>query len=293
LELIKDYDISVQYHLGKANIVADTLSIKSYFHYMKTHNRRPEISREICQLNLQIIPQGVLNALQLQPKLEGQIKEAQDKGEEIQHYKELSGKKERQVFRVDEQGKLWFEDRMCVPKDEGLQRLILEEAHHFPYSVHPGSTNMYMDLKQNYWWIGMKGDIADFVARCDTCRRIKVEHQRPAGLLQPLHIPVWKWDEISMDFIVGLPKISNGHDSIWVIADRLMKVARFIPVKIDYRGSKLAQLYIDHILRLHGVPSRIVLDRGTQFTSKFWKSLHKALGTRLDFSLAYHLQTDG
>jgi hypothetical protein len=139
----------------------------------------------------------------------------------------------------------------------------------------------------------MKGDIADFVARCDTCRRIKEKHQRPTGLLQPLHIPVWKWDEISMNFIVGLPKISNGHDSIWVIADRLMKVARFIPVKIDYRGSKLAQLYIDHILRLHGVPSRIVLDRGTQFTSKFWKSLHKALGTRLDFSLAYHLQTDG
>jgi hypothetical protein len=96
-----------------------------------------------------------------------------------------------------------------------------------------------------------------------------------------------------MDFIVGLPKTSNGHDSIWVIVDRLMKVARFIPVKIDYRGSKLSQLYIDHILRIHGVPSRIVLDRGTQFTSKFWKGLHNALGTRLDFSLAYHLQTDG
>jgi hypothetical protein len=148
---------------------------------------------------------------------------------------------------------------------------------------------MYMDLKQKYWWIGMKGDIADFVARRDTCRRIKAEHQRPAGLLQPLHILVWKWDEISMDFIVGLPKTSNGHDSIWVIVDRLMKVARFIPVKIDYKGSKLAQLYIDHLLRLHGVPSRIVLDRGTQFTSKFWKSLHKALGIRLDFSSAYHL----
>ena len=112
----------------------------------------------------------------------------------------------------------------------------------------------------------MKGDIIEYVAQCDIYRRVKVEHQRPAGLLQPLHIPVWKWDEINRDFI-GLPTTPNGHDSIWVIVDRLMKVAHFIPVKIDYKGNKLAQLYIDNILRLHGVPSRIVSDRGTQFTA--------------------------
>ena len=108
-----------------------------------------------------------------------------------------------------------------------------------------------------------------------------------------MHIPVWKWDEISMDFIVGLPKTQNGHDSIWVIVDRLTKVAHFIPVRANYKGNKLAQLYIDNILRLHGVPSQIVSDRGTQFTARFWKSLHKALGTHLDYSLAYHPQTDG
>jgi len=91
-----------------------------------------------------------------------------------------------------------------------------------------------------------------------------------------------------MDFIVGLPKTQNGHDSIWVIVDRLTKVAHFIPVRADYKGNKLAQLYIDNILRLHGVLSQIVSDRGTQFTARFWKSLHKALGTHLDYSLAYH-----
>jgi hypothetical protein len=78
---------------------------------------------------------------------------------------------------------------------------------------------MYIDLKQRYWWTRMKGDIVEYVAQCDMCRRVKAEQRRPAGLLQPLHIPVWKWDEISMDFIVGLPKTPNGHDSIWVIAD--------------------------------------------------------------------------
>jgi hypothetical protein len=220
--------------------------------------------------------------------LEDRIKQAQDKDEEIQHFKERSSKKELPGFRVNKQGKLWYEDRICVPKDEALQRLILDEAHYSAYSVHPGSTKMYMDLRQRYRWTRMKGDIIEYVTRCDTCRRVKAEHQRLARLLQPLHIPVWKWDEISMDFIVGLPKTPNGHDSIWAIIDRLTKVAHFIPVRTDYKGNKLAQLYIDNILRLHGVPSRIVSDRGIQFTSRFWKSLHKALGTRLDYSSAYH-----
>jgi transposase InsO family protein len=96
-----------------------------------------------------------------------------------------------------------------------------------------------------------------------------------------------------MDFIVGLPRTRNGHDSIWVIVDRLTKVAHFIPVRTTYGGDKLAKLYIDCIVRLHGVPKRIVSDQGTQFTSRFWKKLHEDLGTKLDFSSAYHPQTDG
>ena len=139
----------------------------------------------------------------------------------------------------------------------------------------------------------MKFNIAGFVARCDTYQRVKTEHQRPARLLQPLQIPTWKWDEIGMDFIVGLPRTQKGNDSIWVIVDRLTKVAHFIPVKTNYGGDKLAGLYIDNILRLHGMPSRIVSDRGPKFTSRFWKSLHTTLGTKLDFSSAYHPQTDG
>ena len=104
----------------------------------------------------------------------------------------------------------------------------------------------------------MKSDIAQFVAHCDTCQRIKAEHQKPAGLLQPLHIPVWKWDEIGMDFVVGLPKTQKGYDSIWVIVDRLTKVAHFLPVRTNYGGEKLAQLYVNNIVKLHDVPSKIV-----------------------------------
>jgi hypothetical protein len=113
------------------------------------------------------------------------------------------------------------------------------------------------------------------------------------GLLQPLKIPEWKWEEISMDFIVGLPKTQSGYDSIYVIIDHLSKVAHFILVKTTYKGSNLAKLYIARIVCLHGVPKKIVSDRGTQFTSKFWEMLHESMDTKLNFSSAYHPQIDG
>jgi hypothetical protein len=126
-----------------------------------------------------------------------------------------------------------------------------------------------------------------------TCQRVKAEHQRPAGSLQTLKIPEWKWDEIGMNFIVGLPRTQAGYDSIWVIVDCLTKVAHFIPVKTTFLGAKLAELYMSGIVCLHGVPKKIVSDRGSQFTSKFWEKLHEFMDTKLNFSSTYHLQTDG
>jgi IS30 family transposase len=152
---------------------------------------------------------------------------------------------------------------------------------------------MYKDLKTQYWWYGMKRDIAEYVSLCDTCQRVKVEHQRPIRLLQPLKILEWKWEEIGMDFIVGLPRTQAGYDSIWVIVDRSTKVAHFIPVKTTYSGAKLVELYMYQIVCLHGVPKNIVSDRGSQFTSKFWEKLHESMDTKLNFSSAYHPQTDG
>jgi hypothetical protein len=152
---------------------------------------------------------------------------------------------------------------------------------------------MYQDLKQHYWWTKMKIEIARHVAKCDTCRRVKEIHMKAAGPLQSLSIPTWKWEDISMDFIVGLPKTTKGFDSIWVIIDRLTKIAHFLPVKIDHPVAVYAQLYIACILSLHGVPKTIVSDCGPQFVSKFWSQLHKSLGTKLLHSLAYHPQTSG
>ena len=108
-----------------------------------------------------------------------------------------------------------------------------------------------------------------------------------------MKIPEWKWEEVGMDFIVGLPRTQKGYDSIWVIVDRLTKVAHFLPVKTTYTGAKLAKLYMERIVCLHGVPKKIVSDRETQFTSQFQQRVHESLGTKLNFNSAYHPQTDG
>ena len=174
-------------------------------------------------------------------------------------------------------GVILFNQRICIPNDEVLKRRILEEAHKGNFTIHPGSSKMYHDLKRDYWWFGMKRDIAVYVSECAVCQQVKIEHQRPSGLLQPLEIPVWKWDSISMDFAVGLPRTQGGYDSIWVIVDRLTKSAHFLAVKTTYKASHLARLFTAEIVRLHGVPSSIVSDRDPKFTSRFRRAFQQTL----------------
>ena len=119
-----------------------------------------------------------------------------------------------ECFHQDEESVLWFKNRLVVPKDLELRKQLLDEAHLSRYSIHPGSNKMYQDLKQWFWWTRIKRKITKYVSECDTCRSVKASHLKPAGMLQPLNIPSWKWENISMDFIVGLPKTSKGYDSI-------------------------------------------------------------------------------
>ena len=180
-----------------------------------------------------------------------------------------------------------------MPNVASLRQRILEEAHYSRYSIHPGTTKMYHDLKLIYWWDGMKRDIAEFVAQCPNCQQVKAEHQKPGGLLQAMEIPTWKWEEINMDFVVGLPRSRGKYDSIWVIVDRLTKAAHFLPVRTTYSAEDYAKLYLKEIVRLHGIPLAIITDRGAQFTAKFWKSFQEGLGTQVKLSTAFHPQTDG
>ena len=139
----------------------------------------------------------------------------------------------------------------------------------------------------------MKKKVAEFVTKCLICQQIKAEHQAHSSKLQSLSIPKWKWERITMDFVVGLPRTFRKHDAIWVIVDRLTKSAHFLPIQQSDSLDKLARLYVAEIVRLHGVPISIVSDRDSRFTSHFWESLQKAMGTKLHFSNAFHPQIDG
>jgi hypothetical protein len=236
-ELIKYYDLEIHYHPGKANLVADALSQKEHVHSAIVAQLPDEIVEDFRKLNLGIVAHTKGVTIDVGPTLEQEMRKGQIGDAKIQEIKDLITEGRGPEFMKDEQGTIWFKDRICVPKIDSLCETILKEAHDSYYSIHPGSTKMYQDLKQKYWWYGLKRNVAAHVAMCDVCQRVKVEHQRPAGLLHPLKIPEWKWEEIGMDFITGLPRTSKGYDSIWVIVDRLTKVAHFIPVKTTYKGS--------------------------------------------------------
>ncbi|KAJ0852299.1 putative nucleotidyltransferase, Ribonuclease H [Helianthus annuus] len=152
---------------------------------------------------------------------------------------------------------------------------------------------MYKDLRIQYWWPGMKKDISLYVSKCLTCLKVKAEHQRPSGLLEQREIPVWKWENITMDLITKLPRTKKGHDAIWVVVDRLTKSAHFLPIREDFSADKLAQIYVDEIVARHGVPLNIISDRDARFTSHFWRTMQSAMRSQLNLSTAYHPQTDG
>jgi hypothetical protein len=262
LELIKDYDLGINYHPGKANVVADALSHKKYCNATFAKRMQPELRREIEYLNLGMVNEAKVT-MEVELTLEVEIREGQLGDAKLKQIWQLVRDNKTSDFSEDSQGTLWLGRQICVPNLKPIKELILREAHDSTYSIHPGSTKMYKDLMTQYWWYGMKWDVLEYVTLCDTCQRVKAEHQRPARLLQPLKIPEWKWEEIGMDFIVGLPHTQVVYDLIWVIVDPLTKVAPFIPVKTTYSSAKLAELYMSRILFLHGVPMKIVSDRGS------------------------------
>ena len=282
MELIKYYDCVIDYHPRKANVVADALS------------RKTVQTLRALNANLSLSDDGAVVAeLIARPNLLNRVLEAQKKDEKISAIIDQIGDGKETEFTVNENGVLYYKDRVCVPDEDELRKAILEEAHSRSFAIHPGSTKMYQDLKTSFLWSGMKRDVSEFVTKCLVCQRVKAEHQVPSGLLQPIRIPEWKWDRITMDFVVGLPLTGRKHDSVWVVVDRLTKLAYFLPVRTDYSLDKLAELYIKEIVRLHGIPVSIISDRDPRFTSRFWGKLQEAMGTRLNFSTAFHPQTDG
>jgi len=295
MEFLKDFDFELLYHPRKLNVVADALSRKT-FHASYMMARELDLVYQFRDMRLQVIlEEDVIrcNHLTVSSDFLVLIKERQLSDPKLQKTVELLGTEKAKDFVVGSDGVLRFRGRVCIPEDLEVKGMILEEGHKSRFSMHPGMTKMYHDLKESFWWSGMKSDVARYMSSYLTCQKAKVEHQRPGGMLHQLEIPEWKWDSIAMDFVTHLPRTVRGHDAIWVVVDRLTKSAHFLAVNLRMSMTRLAQLYISEIVRLHEVPSSIISDRDPRFTSRFWQALQSAMGSRLSMSLAYHPQTDG
>ena len=222
LKLIKDYDYTIEYHPGKANVVADALSCKPEGSYAYLQTVYLPFVIELRSLGVQLQVDDTVTLLAsfyVRPLLVDQIKEGQKQvSKMIKLRTEIEGGRKPE-FQIRDDGVIVRGSQMCVPEIGELKGKIMEEAYSSAYAMHPGSTKMYNTMREHYWWKGMKKEIADFVSRCLTCQQVKAEHQKPAGKIQPLLIPVWKWDKITMDFVTGLSRTKRQHDAIWVIVD--------------------------------------------------------------------------
>jgi len=231
LEFLADYDFELHYHPGKANVVADAMSRKQWKNTILACVAMQEwkMLEYLTGFDMDTKRAGdklVFYNLVVQPSLLLRVKEAQNADLEASDLiARCYAGTAPHGWVVDPQGCLLFGGKPFVPTD--LRKEVMKEFHCSRVSVHPGSTKMYQDLIRQYRWPGMKADVATFISTCLVCQQVKAEHQRPAGELHPLPIPVWKWDDIAMDFVTGLPRTSTGKDSIWVVIDRLTKSAHF------------------------------------------------------------------
>ena len=257
VEFLEQFPYVIKHKKGKGNIVADALS------------RRHAL---LSMLETKLIGLECLKSMYGNDETFGEI------------FKNCEKFSENGFFRHE--GFLFKENKLCVPKCS-TRNLLVCEAHEGGLMGHFGVQKTLETLQEHFYWPHMKKDVQKFCEHCIVCKKAKSK-VKPHGLYTPLPIPEYPWIDLSMDFVLGLPKTSNGRDSIFVVVDRFSKMAHFIPCKKVDDASHVADLFFKEIVRLHGLPRSIVSDRDSKFLSHFWRTLWSKLGTKLLFSTTCH-----
>jgi hypothetical protein len=286
LDLIADFDFEVHYKPGSRNVVADALSRRK---------DSPEVDMTAASFELPAeLNRRICNGYLRDPFFVRILAELRE--EKVQST--VEGRKVSKQFRLGADDGLLYEmsqgnPRLCIPKADRLQGDIIREHHDAPTAGHFGITKTVAQVQRLYWWPALRQDVTAYVRSCDSCQRFKPSQQQPAGKLQSLPVPEGRWQDLSMDLIVQLPRTPRGKDAIFVVVDRLTKRAHFMATTTNATAPDLARLFVDNVFRLHGMPRTLVSDRDARFTSRFWQALFRMLGTQLCLSSAHHPQTDG
>ena len=284
LETLVEFDFKINPIKGKSNVVADALSrIPNLVNPSEGKNK--DLLYDVVKKTTPIASISMTSELQEKDRTVLVAEYLQDP-----NFKLLYRNPQNPFEKQD--NILYKNKKICVPK--GTFRLkILFDNHDIPAAGHLGPKKTFNRIQSKFYWKNMKQDIYEYVKSCDVCQRSKSRTTKPKGLLQPLAPPERKWSQITMDFITPLPRTKKGHSALYVVVDRLSKLAHFIPTHHDIDAPRTAQLYIQYVYRYHGLPDIIISDRDSIFVSKFWKALFDLLGTKLRPSSAYHPQTDG